>query len=135
MKQHSKIILYAEDDPDDRTLFSATIKEVNPEYKIICVDNGKKAIQKLDELCSRGVEPCLVILDMNMPIMNGRETLEAIKKNKHWQHLPVAIFTTSSTTLYTDLIKKYHLPVVRKPDRFKSMVDEVGQLLSCCSNC
>ena len=134
-KEIHKIILYADDDPDDRELLTATLQELHPDYKIIPAGNGKEAIKKLKELMAKNIKPCLIVLDMNMPMLNGKETLEIIKSNPDWSGLPVAIFTTASSKMYKDLMEKYGIPVITKPAKFKTMVNEVAQLLSCCSRC
>lgn len=128
-----KIVLCADDDPDDREMLAAAINEVEPSYKVLTALNGEDALAKLSELNSIGHNPCLVILDMNMPVMNGKETLEALKTNAHWYYVPVAIFTTSPREMYADLALKYDVHIITKPARYSNMKAEVTQLLSFCS--
>jgi CheY-like chemotaxis protein len=127
-----KIILCADDDPDDRELLCNTINEIEPTYKVIHAINGADALEQLKHLTESNQFPCLIILDMNMPIMGGKETLIELKKNSKWSAIPVVIFTTSPKYLYTDLAMQYNIEVVTKPSSYTTIVKEVSQLLSHC---
>jgi len=89
---HPRIVLCADDDPDDRELLCETVRHLDPALKIMHNENGEQLIGKLKELESIGVSPCLIILDMNMPIMDGRTALAEIKKNPEWNDIPSPIF-------------------------------------------
>ncbi len=128
-----KIVLCADDDPDDRELLALAINELDPTYKVLTALNGEDALEKLVELNSIGQNPCLVILDMNMPVMDGKDTLEIMKTHSHWYSLPVAIFTTSPREMYADIALKYDVHIITKPAKYASMMQEVSQLLSFCS--
>ena len=128
-----KVVLCADDDPDDRDLITVAINELEPGYKVLTAHNGEDALEKLAELNSIGHNPCLIILDMNMPVMDGKETLEILKTHAHWYSLPVAIFTTSPREMYADLALKYDVHILTKPARYAGMMKEVSQLLSFCS--
>ena len=128
-----KIVLCADDDPDDRELLAVAINELEPSYKVLTALNGEDALAKMTELNSIGHNPCLVILDMNMPVMDGKETLERLKSNANWYYVPVAIFTTSPREKYADLALKYDVHIISKPARYAGMMKEVSQLLSFCS--
>jgi two-component system, response regulator len=129
-----KIVLCADDDPDDRELLTIAINELEPSYKVLTALNGEDALEKLAELNSIGHSPCLVILDMNMPVMDGKKTLEIMKTHSHWYNLPVAIFTTSPREIYADIALKYDVHIITKPAKYASMMKEVSQLLTFCSD-
>jgi CheY-like chemotaxis protein len=131
--QTLKIVLCADDDPDDRELLANAINELEPSFKVLTALNGEDALEKLLQLNSIGHNPCLIILDMNMPVMNGKETLEKLKSHAHWFYLPVAIFTTSPREMYADIALKYDVHIITKPAKFSGMKEEVSQLLSFCS--
>jgi CheY-like chemotaxis protein len=130
---HFKIVLCADDDPDDRELIAIAINELQPSYKVLTALNGEDALEKLIQLNSIGHNPCLVILDMNMPVMDGRETLEKLKSHSQWYYVPVAIFTTSPREMYADLALKYDVHIITKPAKYSGIMKEVSQLLSFCS--
>ncbi len=132
MLSQPKVILCADDDPDDRELMCETATKIDPTVQIVTADNGKDALQKLKELESANMLPCLIILDMNMPIMGGEETLKEIRNHKEWDNIPIAIFTTSPKNFYTHLEEKYGINIVTKPAQYDVIVKEVTQLLSYC---
>jgi CheY-like chemotaxis protein len=127
-----KIVLCADDDPDDRELLCETATRIDPAVRIVHSENGEQLLIKLRELESIDLYPCLIILDMNMPIMDGRDTLIHIKKNPDWASIPVAIFTTSQREFYKDLEQEYGVNIVTKPAKYSAIIEEVSQLLSHC---
>ncbi len=128
----SRVLLCADDDPDDRELLCETAMQIDPDLKVIHCIHGKELLEKLKELELRGIHPCLIILDMNMPILDGQATLKEIKAKQDWDHIPVAIFTTSQREFYQHLEREYGVSIVTKPDKFAAIVKEVRQLLSHC---
>ena len=77
----AKIVLCVDDDPDDRDLIRNAIFHVDPSYTVAHATNGKEALQYLQR-ASETELPCLVILDINMPVMDGKQTLVEIKRQK-----------------------------------------------------
>jgi CheY-like chemotaxis protein len=97
MKTHTtrKIIL-VEDDPDDQELF-ATFCSNFPDIKLLpIVGNGVELIQYLQSKNEESL-PDLIILDQNMPLMNGKQTLEFLKTHSNFSAIPAVIYST-----YTD---------------------------------
>jgi len=70
----SRIVLCVDDDPDDRELIRNAIFKVDPSYTVVYATNGKEALQYLSLQDGKDL-PCLVILDINMPVMDGKQTL------------------------------------------------------------
>jgi CheY-like chemotaxis protein len=95
MNSEVKYVLYADDDYEDRETLIEMIDSVPGDLKVVCVDNGLAAIEYLDGLESGEVFPCFVLLDINMPVMNGLETLSFLKNHKDYNRLPVVMYTTS----------------------------------------
>ncbi len=86
--------LLVDDDPEDTVLFEEVLQEVDHRIRFTAAANGKKA---LDQLRSNGQPlPDLIFLDLNMPIMNGKECLAEIKQDTELKKIPVIIYTTSS---------------------------------------
>jgi CheY-like chemotaxis protein len=128
-----KIILMAEDDVDDRLLARDALNESGSEGDLRFVDNGEEL---LDYLLGRGKfnadtpRPRLILLDLNMPLKDGRQALREIKSNALLRQIPVVVLTTSHADTDIDLI--YHLGAnsfITKPVRYEALV-EVMRILS-----
>ena len=89
------VILYAEDDLDDFESLKDAISQLTDQYELVQAKNGTEVVSLLEnEMAER--HPCVIILDLNMPIMNGKEVLVWLKKDNRFNEIPVMIFTTSS---------------------------------------
>ena len=130
-RKQTAIILIAEDDEDDYLLITDTLKEYRIANAIRWVRYGEELMEYLlrhrrysDPLLSP--RPTLILLDLNMPRMDGREALREIKTHPLLRRIPVVVLTTSQSE--EDVIRSYDLGVnsyVRKPMRFNDFVEEV----------
>lgn len=89
-------VLLADDDADDRELFQEIFGMINGEARLQMVENGMEVIQLLDSIPQESNIPDLIILDQNMPKMNGKQTLQWLKSSDRYAHIPVIIFSTYS---------------------------------------
>ena len=91
-------ILLVEDDDVAAEAVTRSLKKVDPKIKIIWKQNGKLALDALREKAQQKEisEPYLVLLDLNMPVMNGFEFLDHIRKDKNLNNTVVFILTTSN---------------------------------------
>lgn len=92
MKTEVRHICIAEDDPDDYYLFEKILKEINSEVKLTWFQTCEDL---LNFLRSNTELPCLIVLDMNMPKMDGQNCLVSIKNELKLHATPVIIFSTS----------------------------------------
>ena len=85
---------------EDNKIVVMGIKKIynkhQPEASLSSVENGLEAIEFLSKIEDPQMFPCFIILDINMPIMDGIEFLEIIKQDQRLQQIPVVIHTTSS---------------------------------------
>lgn len=88
-----KRLLLIDDDEDDRSFFLEALSSIDPEISCTTAENGQDA---LDKLLSENPRPEVIFLDLNMPLMNGRQFLEEVRKNKQIPNIPVVILSTSS---------------------------------------
>jgi CheY-like chemotaxis protein len=89
-------ILMIDDDPEDQWIIKEAMEMLNAGGCISFAANGKDALIKLDLLTKSGHRtPRLIILDLNMPVMNGTNTLMRLKEDKRLRLIPVIIFSTS----------------------------------------
>jgi len=82
-------LLCIDDDPDDLEIFCEAMKQVDPSCTCIVAGNGREALDMLSKM-----KPDVVFLDVNMPVMNGRETLRMIRTNKALNAIPVCMLST-----------------------------------------
>ena len=97
MLEKRPVILCVDDDPDDQVLFMETIGEMAGNVRVACAMNGAEALRNLEKFKMDGELPALIMLDINMPLLNGKETLVQLKKDAILKSIPVVIFTTSSS--------------------------------------
>ncbi len=127
-------ILLAEDDPEDRYLIGEALTECRIVHDLQVVENGE---QLLDYLYRRGdfmderlsPRPGLVLLDLNMPLMDGREVLEVIKKDVNLRQIPVVVFTNSKAE--EDIKHSYDLGVngyVTKPVSYIGLLNAINAI-------
>jgi len=86
-------ILLVEDDPDDIELMHDALKENNIQFNLETLKRGDAVLPYLEKAVT---QPDVIILDLNLPKMHGREILKGIKANPQTAGIPVVILTTSS---------------------------------------
>ncbi|MDP5033242.1 MAG: response regulator [Paraglaciecola sp.] len=127
-KSRSITILMADDDEDDRLLTQDALNESRVLNRLYCVEDGVELLQYLrregkyqdKDLYPR---PGLILLDLNMPRMDGREALQEIKADPDLRSIPVVILTTSKQE--EDMIKGYGsgaASYITKPVNFEGLV-------------
>lgn len=93
MKKHT--ILLIEDDELDVISVERSLKKLDIDYELYKAFNGKEALNMLTR-SDGSITPDVILLDLNMPKMNGREFLQIIRKNENLKNLKVFIITTST---------------------------------------
>lgn len=128
-KARSITILMADDDEDDRLLTQDALKESRVLNTLNCVEDGVELLKYLRREApyeDKDVHPrpSLILLDLNMPRMDGREALEQIKADPNLKSIPVVILTTSKQE--EDKVKGYGLGAasyITKPVDFDGLVE------------
>lgn len=122
-------ILLVEDNPDDVELTRIAFAEANIGNHIVVARDGAQALDYLFAQCEPAQLPSLVLLDLNLPKLNGREVLQAIRANEATRSLPVVVLTTSTEPI--DINTSYALGVnsyIQKPVDFEQFVWAVKQV-------
>lgn len=123
MKSPSKPILLVEDDQIDTMTVKRALKELKVSNRLECVENGEAALAYLND--SARERPCLILLDLNMPVMGGIEFLRVVKGNGlDLKRIPVVVLTTSEEQ--QDKIESFNLGVagyIRKPVDYQRFVE------------
>jgi CheY-like chemotaxis protein len=125
-----KLVLYADDDTDDKSWVSEACRVVGSSLMLEFVENGKDVLQYLHS----GEElPCLIVLDLNMPELDGRQTLKSLKGNPDFEHIPVVIVTTSSSRMDKEICLRLGASLyLTKPDSHIEWQKVVQQLEPFC---
>ena len=89
-------ILIGEDDHEDQFILEEFFQENGVKDQIAFERNGKKVIEYLEKIPSADNLPELIVLDLNMPILNGTQTLFELKNRQRFQDIPVIIYSTSN---------------------------------------
>ena len=101
----SKPILLIEDDNVDVMTVERVFKDLKIANQLVSTSNGEQA---LDYLRTNGnKKPCVILLDLNMPKMNGTEFLKIVKKDESLKKIPVVVLTTSSQQ--QDVVESFKL--------------------------
>ena len=89
------MILFVDDDEEDHFIMLQYFKEVGKDQHVKFIRNGQEAIDFLEGISDDSVLPRLIVLDLNMPILNGTQTLLQMKRTKRLSRIPVIILSTS----------------------------------------
>jgi CheY-like chemotaxis protein len=89
------LIVIVDDDHEDQMIMLEYFKEVGHEQHVKFIDNGQQVINYLNEITDDNDFPCLIVMDLNMPIVNGTQTLMHIKRNIRFRDVPIIILSTS----------------------------------------
>jgi CheY-like chemotaxis protein len=132
MQVHQRIILHIDDDEDDRALLKEAIFEQDATIVVRDISNGKEGIAFLQRAKQLGGLPSLIVLDMNMPAMDGRQVAIEIRKDQELASIPLVIFTTSPYDTDKDFAVKEGIEIFLKPTSQQKLVQVVDKLLSYC---
>lgn len=127
-KRRSITIVIADDDPEDRMLAEDALKESRLVNDIRFVEDGEELLEFLQNrgryADTENPRPGMILLDLNMPRMDGREALKVIKNDPELRRIPVVVLTTSKAE--EDIYRSYDLGVnsfIIKPVTFDSLVN------------
>ena len=101
---YAKKILYADDDLDDKTWVSEATEILNYNLDIDFVENGRQVFEYLENPVEK--MPALIVLDLNMPELDGRQTLKKLKLSSKYKNIPVVIVTTSSNKVDVEICNR-----------------------------
>jgi DNA-binding response OmpR family regulator len=124
-------IIYAEDDLDDIHVFNIAFAKYR-DIEILHFFNGWELLSYINALPQGHAIPCLILLDINMPGMDGKETLVRLKKNKNVSFIPTVLLTTSSTQADKDFALKWDADFITKPLVYTDLEKFVDRLAALC---
>jgi CheY-like chemotaxis protein len=122
-----QVILYAEDDQDDFEVLKDALLQETDKFELVQAHNGVEVISYLDDNTTR--LPGLIVLDLNMPVMDGKQTLKQLKEHEEYKMIPVMVFTTSSREEDLKLCKSHDCTFFRKPTLYRDLLHIVQIML------
>lgn len=122
------IILLVDDDPEDRELFLEVLKEIDPSVSCLTAENGEEALKLLSiELT---VLPDLIIMDINMPFMNGIKCLSRIRQFGKLQTMPVIMYSTTIRDEDRKEIERHNADCIVKPSGYQTLKSVLGGIVT-----
>ncbi|MGB8192466.1 MAG: response regulator, partial [Chitinophagaceae bacterium] len=118
------------DDPDDRDMVKDVIQKTGRELTVIEAKNGREALLYLRSQQGRENPPMLIILDINMPVLDGRETVAILKSEPETETIPIVIFTTSNSEKDKTFSSRFNLPMITKPPTYDKLKAVIHQMLA-----
>jgi CheY-like chemotaxis protein len=119
-----------DDDVDDLAFIQEAIKNHSTTFTVVEAKNGEEGIAWLSQAKASGVLPCLIIMDINMPKMDGRRAIQIIKEDKEISRIPLVVFTTSSSSLDKRYFELYQVEYITKPNQYQAFTNKVSEMLT-----
>jgi CheY-like chemotaxis protein len=120
------VILLVDDDPDDVEIFKEVIrKDIDSKINIITSSNGLECLTMLEN-----ITPDLIFLDINMPIMGGKECLEKLQSHNDYKNIPVVIYSTTINKEEIQYFINQGASFLNKPVSFSNFITPLKTVLS-----
>jgi len=119
-------VLVVEDDPAQQRLMQEALKETGRDVKLVAATSGAEAMALMQR-----ERPNLILLDLSLPAMDGREVLKALKRDSRLNYIPIVVFTASSAE--HDIVSAYSAGAncyLQKPPDFPELVRCMSALLN-----
>jgi CheY-like chemotaxis protein len=122
------LVLLVDDDQDDQEFFREAVKMINRSISCIYAKDGVEAFKLLNEQLV--VIPDMIFLDVNMPLMDGKDFLIKIKKTSRLKNIPVVMYSTTSDE---DEMKQFRILGAKdflvKPPNFNQLVESLEEII------
>lgn len=131
--EHNHTVLCIDDDADDLKLLHEALMNSGNDFQVIEAHDGLEGIRRLHELKNAGHLPCLIVLDVNMPRMDGRETFRRIRTDETLGSIPVVVFSTSSSHVDKLFFSGENVEYITKPVSVEPLEEIASRMLRHCS--
>lgn len=121
--------MIVDDEPDIRYTIKQGLEKLNPNYKVIDVESGKKCL----ELLENNQIPDLILLDIMMPGINGWEVLNRLREKTKWRNIPIVFLTAKTDTFNKTFGITVAMDYIEKPFEIvdvKNRIEKVFQRLN-----
>lgn len=122
-------IFYVDDDSDDIFFLKETLVLNGRKEEFVSAANGEEAIEYLKNHALQKL-PDLIVLDLNMPRIDGRQTLKYIKEQENLQNIPVIVLSTSESNLDKEMCRKLGaVSYLQKPSYFEGYKEILNNII------
>lgn len=127
------LVLYADDDSDDLALLKEAFHDYSHVINLLTFKDGIELLHFVEQLSPLEPAPCLIILDINMPRLNGIELLKKIRTKKEMSEVPVVLFSTSTLPSEAAIARSLKAGFVTKPFVSSQVQQIIDKLLAHCN--
>jgi CheY-like chemotaxis protein len=125
------LVFYADDDEDDKEFVAEAFELYGDHIELKTFSDGMELLGYIDVYPTP--HPCLIILDINMPRIDGKDTLRILRQVPGYENVPVVVFTTSSLPADSYFAQHYKAGFITKPLDLRQMTSIVEKFLDYCS--
>ena len=126
------VILLVDDDIDDRLLLKEALISINNNCLVLEALDGRKALIWLRDASDKHMLPDLIVLDISMPVLDGKKLLAILKSEEKLKNVPIVVFTTSSNIADINYCKQFNVDLITKPFELSLLYKIAEKLLSYC---
>jgi|SRR5690606_20452199 len=122
------VVLNVDDDQEDREFFCQALREIDPGITYLAAASGMEALSLLEHM---EPPPDYIFLDINMPLMDGKQCLKALKSLHALEAIPVVMYSTSTDT--REIRECYQLGAddfLIKPSRYEKLVNDLHSIFA-----
>lgn len=124
------IVLCIDNDPEDIEFFCDAVKKVDPSISCLSTQDGEGALDLLSSIKDIQSLPTYVFLDINMPRMNGKDTLKEIRKNDRYSSIQIVMLSTGLTAKDFEDYKRFGANLfMSKATSFQGLCDKLKTVL------
>lgn len=128
------LVLYADDDPEDIELVSEAFQAYAQNVELVTFADGVELLNFIETVDPLHIAPCLFILDINMPRLNGKETLRRLRRIETFAEVPAVLFSTSSLPADAVFAKNLNAGFVTKPLHTNQVHLIIDEIIEHCSD-
>jgi CheY-like chemotaxis protein len=132
--QQKRVVLYADDDLEDLDFVREALKSYANNIELRTFTDASELL-KFSRMSARGgIFPCLIILDINMPGLNGKEALKILRDISGYEDVPVVLFTTSTLPFDLQFAERHGAELITKPLNAEQMNLTLKKFLAHCGD-
>jgi CheY-like chemotaxis protein len=128
------LVLYADDDPEDIELVSEAFLSYAQNVELLTFPDGIELLNFIETIDPFHASPCLFILDINMPRLDGKETLRRLRRIESFAEVPAVLFSTSSLPADASFAKNFNAGFVTKPLHTNQVHMIIDEIIEHCSD-